>query len=409
MKLAAMNDTLRRVLRWGAFALVFAVLSSLVLTQFSATTEQRGSASKDQPPSLPAEAAAAITTITGVAISPLLGVSLVGSYQYLRAEDKSNLPWYAHPWFWLPALLVCAMVATKDFFGAVLPPGWKLPFDIAEEIENKVSGIVMAGAFVPFMASVFGSSGSNMLDAGAVLGFEWISLLNIFTVPFAIAAFLVVWLCGHMINVLILISPWGGVDAALKAFRTSLMGTLFLVGWLNPWVGAVLSLIVILICAIFAGWAFRLMVVGTVFSWDFVTLRRHRFAPNEKANWMFTARRIEKTPIRSYGKLLRGEDGKLKFEYRPWLFFPKRTVTFPDGNYAVGRGLFYPEILMRMSEKKRRAMFLLPPRYKSHEEELAKIYALAGVEDVGILKGFKAVWRWLKSLLGLGSRKEAAA
>jgi len=407
MKLPAMNDPLRRALRWGALALVVVVVCSLVLTPFSSEGDRKGSASKDQPPSLSVEAASAITTITGVAISPLLGVSLVGAHHYLRADDNSNLPWYATPWFWLPALLICAMVATKDFFGAVLPPGWKLPFDVAEEIENKVSGIVMAGAFVPFMAAIFGSSGSNMVDAGAAIGFEWISLLNIFTIPFAIAAFLVVWLCGHVINVMILISPWGGVDAVLKGLRTSLMGALLLVHWINPWGGAVLSLIVIAICALIAGWAFRLMVMGTVFSWDFVTLRRHRFTPNEKGNWMFTARRIARTPIRSYGKLARSADGKLTFEYRPWLFFPKRTVAMPDGQYAVGEGLFYPEILLRVDEEERKTMLTLPPRYASHEEKLARIYALAGVEDVGIRKGWKALKRLVKSLFGFGTRTAA--
>jgi hypothetical protein len=232
--------------------------------------------------------------------------------------------------------------------------------------------------------------------------------LNIFTIPLAVAAFLAVWLCGHVINVLILISPFGAVDAALKAFRTSLMAFLAAVHLINPWLGALLSLIIVIICALIAGWAFRFMVFGAIFSWDFLTFRRKRFSPEPNANWMFTARRIEKAPIRTYGKLIRGEENKLTFEYRPWLVLPKRTVTLPERKYTVGRGMFFPEILTMEGEKKR-TMLLLPPRYQSHEEAIASIYNLGDVQDVGLLKGLKAFWRWLKSLLGFGARVEGAA
>jgi hypothetical protein len=53
-----------------------------------------------------------LSTITGVAISPLLGVSAVGCYQYCQArtaEQKTKLPWFASPWFWGPAFLLLAV------------------------------------------------------------------------------------------------------------------------------------------------------------------------------------------------------------------------------------------------------------------------------------------------------------
>ena len=46
-----------------------------------------------------------ISTVTGVAISPLIGVGALGAWQWFGAktdEQKANLSWYAQVWFWLP-------------------------------------------------------------------------------------------------------------------------------------------------------------------------------------------------------------------------------------------------------------------------------------------------------------------
>jgi hypothetical protein len=290
-------------------------------------------------------------------------------------------------------------VAAKDAAGAALPPGWKKPLDVAETIENKVSGLVVAGAVVPFLAAIFHSSASSavaespVMQAG-VLGLSFAPLLNILTIPLAVAAFVLVWLVGHVINVLILISPWGAVDAGLKAARTAMLGVLTAIHFIDPWFAAVLSLGLIIFAYFVAGWSFRLMLFGSVFTWDFVTRRRKRFKPAPNDNWMFTARKIEKAPIRSYGKLRQNDDGSLTFRYRPWLFLPARTVVLPNGHYFVGRGLFFPEISMVENEKVK-VLLALPPRYKTHEEEVAQIYGIREVRDVGLLKGLKALWSWV--------------
>ena len=64
---------------------------------------------KTPPPGV--QIAETLSTITGVAISPLLGVSAVGCYQYFHAqndEEKARLPWFASPFFWVPAMLLLA-------------------------------------------------------------------------------------------------------------------------------------------------------------------------------------------------------------------------------------------------------------------------------------------------------------
>jgi hypothetical protein len=388
------------------FLSVALLLCAALVTALAAT------GAKDAPPasakpSPGVEAAQALSTITGVAISPLLGVSAVGAWQYFKTptDKRAGLPWFAQPWFWLPGLLLVALVACKDLFGATLPPGWKKPFDIAELAENKMSALVAAGAFVPLMAMIFRSmdaDGGQALLAGAGLAAIDLSWLwNALLTPFAIAAFVVVWLVSHTINILILISPWGAVDAALKSARTFLLSTVAVTSFFDPWVGAVWALIIIGICALLAGWAFRLMIFGTVFAWDFGTFRKNRFLPEPAANKAFTARRMNKVPIRTYGRLEKNAEGKWTFHFRPWLVLPKRTLELPSGAYAVGNGLFYP-VLLHKEEDREREVFTFPPRFATHEADLAKMYGLA-VEDTGLVKGFKAFWAWLKELMGVGS------
>jgi hypothetical protein len=123
---------------------------------------------------------------------------------------------------------------------------------------------------------------------------------------------------------------------------------------------------------------------------------------------MFTARAIGKTPIRTYGKLSRGPQGELLLSYRPWLLLPRRTLTLLPGKYAVGRGLFYSEIIELDSDSTPPVM-TLPPRFRSHEEELSSIYVLAGVHEIGAVKGFKAFWGWLKELFGFRPEAVTAA
>jgi hypothetical protein len=197
-----------------------------------------------------------------------------------------------------------------------------------------------------------------------------------------------------------LLSPFSVVDTALKGFRTtvlaSVVGTSFLGDWSgHPWFGAIWSLVIIVFSYFIAGWSFRLSHLGFVFVWDFIALRRRRFQPGQSANWMFLARQINKVPARSYGKLLRDEKGSLVLKYRPWLVLPERVLVLPEGRYAIGKGLFYSQIMKENGQGLTAAM-LLPPRYRGHEEDLVSIYGLAGVRDAGL----RATFRWLMDLLG---------
>ncbi|MSU58153.1 MAG: hypothetical protein EXS35_08235 [Pedosphaera sp.] len=330
-----------------------------------------------------------ISTITGVAISPLLGTGAYGFVQWWKApkEERAKLPWFAQPLFFVPALLLVGACFIKDTAGTALPTALKKPLDVAETIEHKISGLVATGAFVPFVASMMSdpSGPHSMLSSMgfAAADFSW--LYNIIIVPVMMVAFFIVFLASNAINILILLSPFTTVDAALKTFRTAILGTVVASAWVNPMVGAAWALIIIGIAWLISGWSFRLSHFGMVFVWDFCTLRSSRFTPDKSENKMFLWRKINKVPARTYGKLKRDEKGNLVLTYRPWLVFPARTLVLPEGKYAVGKAVFWQSLQLVDGEHSRN-MILLPPRYRGHAEELVKIYNLTGVREAGLLR-----------------------
>lgn len=398
------------------------LMIALTCVAFLASTLWAAEAAKPAPQgkSPGVELATMASQVTGIAISPLLGAGGVGAYQWIKAntpEAKAALPWFAQVSFWLPALLLVGVCAFKDSFAAMVPPGLKKPLDIAETVENKISGLVAAGAVLPSLIAI-GSKlitesaglgptttlggGLGMMPVGAI-DTSW--LLTILMVPLSIAVFAVVWVVGHAINVLILLSPWGGVDTVLKGLRTAVLSLVTATAYIDPVVGATLSVVIVVAAYFMAGWAFRLMVFGSVFTWDFFTFRHRRFQLLADGNKLFTARPIAQAPMRTYGRLHQTADGKLLFKFRPWLVMAEQTVEVPREGLVVGKGIFFSEVLGFDREADRnRTLLLLPPRYRGHEELLARTYRISGTCDVGLRKA----WSWIKEAFS-GKAKPAAS
>jgi hypothetical protein len=212
-----------------------------------------------------------------------------------------------------------------------------------------------------------------------------------------------VWMVAHVINVVILLSPFGTVDVILKAARLFVITTVVATSLLNPYFGAGVALVMIVLAWFMAGWSMRLMVFGNVFAWDLLTLRCKRFEPVATGSRAFTARRLGKVPVRTCGKVRRDSNGQLVLDYHRWLILPKRTLVLPEGDFSVGRGLLNPEIL-HLKDGMAKPLLTLPPRFVTHEEELARLYQMAGVQDIGMIRGMKAFWNWLKGLFSIGRK-----
>ena len=402
---------------FAPFIALFVLFSLVAVPVWSAVEAGAQPAAPVEDKSPVSPYAKAISTVTGVAISPLLGTGALGLYQNLTAKteaEKTALPWYAQWSFILPALAIVGVCAAKDSLGAVVPPGLKKPLDVLETIENKASGLVAAGAVVPFtmsalskmiVASAPAGGGEALAQAGTatvmVGAIDWAWLLNLLTVPIGIAVFVIVWLASHAINALILLSPWGAIDAALKGMRTAVMALIPLTAMLNPWISAALSLIVIVVAYLVAGWAFRLTVFGAIFSWDFFTFGKSRCRVADKGeNPLFSSNALTKqgVPMRTWGRLKNEpENGKLVFRYRPWLVLPEKSLDVKLDEASVGKGLFLSSI--RSADT---TAFVLPPRYRGHEEAVVRAYAIeGGVKDAGLLKA----WGALKELFGGGAAR----
>lgn len=382
---------------WLLLALLVCVMASPSLVAAEAPP-----AASDRSPG--AAVSAALASVTGMAISPLLGTGIYGAYRWFDADtpaQRAALPWFAQVAFWLPALLVVGLCAAKDSLAAALPPGFKKPLDVIETVENKVSGLVAAGAVLPFTMESLSKvlvahgpatpgipTGFATLPIGA-MDFSW--LLTALTLPLALAVFAVVWMASHAINVLILLSPWGAVDTALKAARTGLLGLVVLTSALNPWLGALLSLAVIFVCWLVAGWSFRLTIFGTVLSWEFLTFRRLRFRPQAGAgNRVFSGPQLgaHGVPVRTYGRWLNEpENGGWRFAFRPWLVLPERSIRFAPQQPAIGRGLFLSTVRDRDE-----TTFTLPPRYRGHEEAIVALYQIeGGVQPAGLRRAWSVI------------------
>src|ERR1039457_1738515 len=226
------------------------------------------------------ELAHAISEITGVAISPLLGVSAVGAWKYFHAQtpqQRARLPWFAQPWFWIPAFVLVTACFLKDTVGITAPRLLKKPLDVADAIEYKISGLIATGAFVPLIVAVFPPAEPETAVLGqngflAAIDLSWLG--NGMLVPVTMITFFIVWLASNAINVLLLLSPFRVMDTALKGFRLLVLLTVTATAFANPLLGAVCALVVIGFAYCIAGWSFRLSHFGLVFMWDFITLRR---------------------------------------------------------------------------------------------------------------------------------------
>jgi hypothetical protein len=230
----------------------------------------------------------------------------------------------------------------------------------------------------------------------AAMDLSWMG--NVLMVPLALLVYASVWVVSHTIHVLILISPFSTVDAALKSFRAAMLATVAGTHWINPNLGALWAGLIALVCIVLAGWAFRLAVFGHVFAWDLLTFRHRRFTPDARENWAFAGSGLASVAIRTYGRVVRSESGGLVFKHRPFLVLGERSTTVPAGRHEIGRGLIHPELL-RIDGDTSTCVLNFPPRFKGGEVALASACDAAGIREVGL----RAAITWIKSALGFGS------
>lgn len=347
-----------------------------------------------------------ITEITGVAISPLLGVSAVGAWRYWHAAPATRdaLPWYAQPWAWGTGLALLTLCFLKDSLGTAVPGVLKKPFDMVELFENKASALVASGAFVPLVAAEMVKhleAEKPLAVPTALIGGMEMAFIDMtwLMIPASVIAFLLVWICSHAINVLIILSPFSTLDALLKVARTSVLASVGLVYAIAPWLAAAMCLVIIALAAWLAPSAMRLAIFGSRYAADILMPWRCRKRATPDRPHAFTMGRAAGLPPRTGGRMVILENGNLAFRYRRWCVLDERTIPLPDGIQMVEKGLFSPSLVHGSSGDNAVRMLLFLPRYRGHEDGIAKHLKLHGVRDHAVARGFAAVKQWVKQIL----------
>ncbi|GHS91943.1 hypothetical protein FACS1894107_06620 [Planctomycetales bacterium] len=315
--------------------------------------------------------AAAVAQLTGEAMCPFLGLGAHGAYVYYKtaAPEREKLAWHYQPWCWGIMLALAGLVFLNATGGEALTPMLKKPIEALNEI------LAVGGATVtlPLAAGIF---------AGNVGEASWLTSVSIFPTAMAgesgalatanwgllwLAGLVtagVVWICWHLVDVMIIISPFPFVDALLRGGRATLMLGLAALTALSPFLGLCVSLLIIAICALLCGWCGRFVL----YAWTrFYDLFFGRVALPIRA---FSARGLKGCATRTRGTLS-ARDGELVFRYRRWFIAPRETVLPFDGYLRDG------QVVKTVGERTVPLLTLLPSA-TAQADDVARMLHLTG-------------------------------
>jgi len=358
----------------------------------------------------------ALATVTSTAISPLVGVSVIGAWQYFRTPrpQRGRLPFFDRPYFWAPTMVLLVLIFIKDTFGGFAPL-IKKPLDAIEVlfVNHAALILIVFPVVMNQVARVMGYPSLRGLFAEVLSGpvvyaamaetsgvnhaFSMATAVLYTVVGFAVAG--VVWLLGHCFDVLALISPFPFVDFVLKLVRNIIFAVLLGTSIISPHVGLVLCLVVIIVSFMLFGWALRLSFFGSLFAWsmlEMMLLEIQEKPSRENGVRAFSAG-VKNIKKRTYGKLAPGENGSLVFAYRRLLVGPEKKMVVGRANsFAVGRGVFYPTVVEPIeSADKHRVVFRLLPTYRGVEEEVRVCLDCIAVRDLRWTKGLLSFWKFV--------------
>ncbi len=379
---------------------------------------QRDAGTLDQYLKKGSDIALKITELTGVALSPLVGLVVVGGIEYFKAKKEGKpVRWYFSLWFMGAILAVLALLTLKDTIGE-LAPFFKKPLDALDFVQHKFSGIIafaiVAPGLVLSILEPVGQTISYLLDLANPVAAAWAAgsgtspitgvvgtlLIVAIVVSAVIAAvfFLIVWLAAGAVETLILLAPVPFVGLVLRSFRLSIFGLLMLGAMVSPVIGVLFSFVILYVSYRILGWSFRLGVFGWVIALDTLGGRHHYIhIDRERHVAAFASSGIQGVRNRSYGRLVRSAKS-LVFEYRPFLVFARRSVVVSEHPKEIGiaRGTFFPSVIGLIDSSHRRVLFGLPPRYRGHEEATARLLGLSPeIHDQRFRRHLKDAWRWI--------------
>jgi len=404
---------LRRAARFApALALGLAILlGALLFGMPEAAAAQTGApvaAAANAPAARESDAAviaAGVAKTTGLAISPLLVLVALGWYDFLRLGGfdaaQGTLPLHAHPWMLIPLSAVLVCVIGKKFASPAVPLPIRKMLDAAEYIEAKFSALVAAGLLLPTivatMSAAAGSDAPTTVQAASILP---ASATYALVFALMLIVFLSVWISFHVIDALIVLSPFAIVDAALVALRGSILGVLALGFLVSPFVALALATPLIIASLFLAGWCVRLDLFALATATDILLRRRGDASRPARA---FLAARGHGAPIRTMGHAVPSARG-MRFSYRPFFVLPRRTLEIEASRPVLVRGTVWSTM---RDDARGRALVAFPPRFNRVSADLA--VAFGAIERDGFLRrGWREMRAFFDSILGRPSAVPAA-
>ncbi|MFM1868300.1 MAG: hypothetical protein RL591_1708, partial [Planctomycetota bacterium] len=296
--------------------------------------------------------------------------------------------------------------------------------DAGEYLEAKLAALIAAGVLLPTIISTMTAATGGASNTGAttaslptpvahVAGFlnpSWMptlvadaSLSHIVllavVIAAAIAIFVSVWITFHVIDALIVLSPFAIVDAALVALRGSILGVLALALLIHPFIALVFALPIIVLSFLFAGWCIRLDIFACTVACDLLFARK----PSLHRPRAFLARGDFGAPIRTMGHAESTPQG-VRFTYHPFFVLPARTLEIPVSSRELVHGLVWPTL---GDGTKGTCVIAFPPRYRVAVDELATRFE-ARVREGRLRTGVRRLREGLAALASV-LRGESAA
>ena len=358
----------------------------------------------------------ALATVTSTAISPLVGVCVMGVWQYYHTPraQRDQLSLTQKPKFWIPIFVLLLLILFKDTVGGFVPL-IKKPLDAAEVLFVNHAALVLIAfpVVLNHVARVMGFMSLRELFAymlsepvvyaataqtAGVHHALSVATAVLYTVLGLVITF-VVWLVGQSFDVLAMISPFPFLDFLLKTIRNTIFGVLAITALISPHLGLLLCLGVIVFSFLIFGWALRTAVFGTVFALGLLRVwlfeAQDKPVPGESVPAFST--RMRKIPRRTYGRLHPGRDGTLMFAYRRLFLGPERKVLVGKASsFEVGQGILFPSVIEPIeSAGKHKVVFRLLPTHCGAEESVRACLELARVRDIRFTKGIRSFWKFV--------------
>ncbi len=309
------------------------------------------------------------------------------------------------------------MIFVKDTFGAAFPKLLKAPLDAVEILFEKNTSALIAlpvlitsvtqgefqqlqylsqqGCDTLFPAAVAAGSAEAALNTGVDL------VMMIMASIIASMIFIAVWVLSQAFNVLILLCPFSIVDAMLSAAKNALV--VLIIGLSGTYLGTLLSGVVIAFAVYLFPKTLRLVVFGTVMSYDLVfhkLCRRKVGSLPAEGIRSFSSCYFAQTPPLTYGKLSL-QNGLLAFSYRSCLLFSKKTVNTgiePSGCELIS-GIISPIIVLKQDDGEQIQLCRIRPQLYQHTQQAAELLGVRLNDESVIIKRFSGAVKWYMALL----------